>query len=181
MNINEIDFSVLTPVRVEYKSDRTKIYKGNGYFYKIFPEKQAAHYIQDGLDYIWCGGERMAADVLGLITKKSCPAFVDYIYDKKMCIGYITFEGSTDIDKNKYNDFIEYLVSFSLEKGYGIVDVKADNMIMYKDEVSFIDLNFHPIKLSHGRDLNDYEYQLWVESFCSDNRYTDQLLSKFSV
>lgn len=177
MKLEDINFDLLTKVEVVTKKDGSSLYKDNKFFYKLFPGWNSSSYIQDGLDLLWCRQDKIATDSVGLITKDICPALHDYIYDNGVCMGYIMHEGNILEDVEVYKLFVNKLVNHSLSVGYGIVDCNIYNIIMYEGAPSLIDINFHPIKLLHGKSFNDAEYKLWISTFsCDDGIYINKLL-----
>ena len=177
MQLKDINFDKLVQVSVQEKQDYTKIYKGEDRYYKILPSIHASNYIQDGLDYIWVTHTKLSADYVGLITEKTCPALVEYIYDGESCIGYIMHEGETLYDQKIYTDFIEVLVEHSLNLGYAIVDVNMHNVIIFNDAPCLIYINFHPIKIKHDKKLDEHENKLWQGSFsCLDSIYLNKII-----
>ena len=178
MTLNDIDFNTLTEYPAFGNSPKPSVYCDDQYYYKIihnvskYARTSLSYYLLNGLDFIWAGMDRMSVDRVGLITKTSCPAFKEFIYDGNVCCGYITHRG-TKLDASEpniqYIKFVKHLVDISVKVGYGYVSVNKDNIVMYNGQCSFIDLDFCPIRLRDITRLTSEEMVIWENEFRSDD------------
>jgi len=183
IQLNTINVSQLTFKQVHTTNNdnyKVKIYSDEFYFYKIWGKyTPLTYFIQNGLDYIWMGKDKLPSVKMGMINDELCPALVDFIYDGYICVGYKTHKGihpAVDLPFNEYLAFVDKLVDTSEKTGYGYVDIHQYNMIILNGKLSLIDLNFMPIKLNHGKQLNNIEKDAWIESFANkDMFYIDKL------
>jgi len=192
MDLRDINFESLHKLERKIHSDTYELFYNDDYYFKIIPEfslyykTSLAYYTLDGLDHIWMGDDQLAVQKVGLIDEKLIPAFRDYIYADKVCIGYSTYKGThlknledTDNLKLKYLTYLSKLAEHSIKCGWGYVSLGTNNIVEYNGQLSFIDLDFSPIKLRHNKIFNDREKSMWENEFrCGDGFYLKMIKGK---
>lgn len=162
IDINDIDFSTLTP-HTHTVNKIAKVYMGTNTCIKIWNDNHLApHSTLNGLSTRFHGFHTMQMLQVGLITKSTCPAFVDTIVDNGRCCGYMMQLGH-EADLNvKLLQYITELVDHSLDVGFLLCDVSMDNIIVTVDGYSIIDLDQSPISIAEFGGLTDAERRVWV-------------------
>lgn len=162
MDINSLDFKNLEKVdSISFEKRRASLYKNNVRHYKIWNHnlKVGPYFILEKLNLIHYGYDDLIGKKLNLINSKTCCAFDELIFYKNYCCGYSTFSGipiSLNAKKyeNKYLEFVELLVSISLENNYFIPDVGMHNIIEYDNKLSLIDIDFIPVSIEGYKKLS---------------------------
>lgn len=184
MRLQDIDLSKLQ----SEDRNRSTVYYDDKFYYKIFDsvgiesQTSLAYYTLNGLDLQWLGASELAVKQVGLLDL-ICPAYYDSVYHNDICVGYVTHRGiSADTFKQtqtgmlRYMKFVKELADISVKTGWGIASVNTNNIIVYQDQLSFIDLEFSPIKLAHGKALTEFEQQVWENEFRSVDGYYLQMI-----
>jgi len=192
MILENINLSHLKKIENVGNNLKATLYYDNNFYYKIinnisyYSRTSLGYYILDGLNLQWLGMKEMSIYHTGLIAQETVPAFHEFIYDNGICCGYSTYRGKL-VDQNlkstnqvKFLKYIKKLVDHSVKCGWGYVSLNLHNIIEYKEELSFIDLDFAPIKLNHGFSFDENEKKVWQNEFRSDI-YFKMLSSKLNL
>lgn len=172
MDITSLDFKNLEKVTsISFEKRRASLYKNNIKYYKVWNHnlKIGPYFILDKFNLIHYGYDDLIGKKLNLINSETCCAFDDLIFHKNYCCGYSTFSGiplslNSEKYKNKYLEFIEKLVSISIENNYFIPDVGIHNIIEYDNKLSLIDIDFIPISIEGYKKLSSEE-QLHIDKY----------------
>lgn len=188
MLLEDVDLTKLTAET----RDRSMLYRDQNFYYKIFNSASInttislAYYTLNGLDLQWQGADELAVKKVGLLSA-ICPAYYDTIYHNGNCIGYMTHRGQpthtfkkTQANTLRYMKFVKELADISIATGWGIVSVNTNNIVEYNGQLSFIDLEFSPIKLAHNKSLSPFEQALWENEFRSFDGYYLQMIKSRS-
>lgn len=166
MDLHDIDLTNFTPIR--YTNNKcAKVYRGPGQYLKMWPATHTCpHTYQDGLSHVWCGYDKLVSKEVDMINSVTCPAFIDVVYDGDRCCGYLTRECHPlpcRIDVRVVT-YIKTLVEEFVRCGYVMRDVHASNIMLCGDDLTVIDIDPSPLKLSAYHDLTPLEKETWLQT-----------------
>jgi hypothetical protein len=149
MQLGEIDLASLEevskPTRWGVGTDRDRrIYRDNSFYYKIWGKNYLAQTLAAvGSEFRKiCGLTTIHGLEAGLLTPQITTALVDIIIDEIGIVrGYITLRGAHP--KEIPDDFADLVFDASVKSGWIFSDLKAENVVIIKNQCSLIDLDTH--------------------------------------
>lgn len=174
MRLDTIDFGEIEELqlRLDWGSDNPdllrKFYRGKGLFYKIWGERYFVNdYAIDGDRYVKHVYRNPTSGLAlidaGLVTKDTCSALIDLIWDSSdRCRGYVMLEGSpVDTADKSYERFVEYFCELSLSTGFLHSDFAPKNLISVNGRPNLIDLDTVPSRIENV----DFDFEISQGSF----------------
>jgi hypothetical protein len=162
MKLSKLKLDTAEVIPLYDKNSSARVVSDGEYFYKLWsPDHIDPHTIMDGLDFVWGGYDKLMALEVGLINEETCPAFCEPIYDGDRCCGYITKAGSNNISAFDMTAFYKVLADTAAAADYTYIDVHAKNLVVVDDQISIIDCDFAPGKISTLDRLTESEQELW--------------------